>query len=73
LLKNYENWHNETLFSPLVSNFPMYKSLDSSKLNNFENAHQIAEQVIFLHIYADLDIEKVNKTIQLIKRCDGKN
>lgn len=51
----------------------MYKSLDSSKLNNFENAHQIAEQVIFLHIYADLDIEKVNKTIQLIKRCDGKN
>ena len=67
------NIYGRRYFYPLVSDFPMYKSLDSSKLNNLENAHQISEQVICLPIYADLDFEKVNKIIELIKTCNGKN
>ena len=83
--KEYENTRDELYehlkvnniycrryFYPLVSDFPMYNSLDSSKLNNLENAHKIAEQVICLPIYADLGIEKVNEIIQLINRYYGK-
>lgn len=46
-------------FYPLISKFPMYKGLDSSKSENLPVAEKIAEQVICLPIYPDLEINKV--------------
>lgn len=54
-------------FYPLVSEFPMYKGLDSAKPSNLPNAHKITEQVICLPIYSDLNPLTVKQIISLIK------
>jgi len=46
-------------FYPLISEFPMYRSLDSSNPKNLLTAKKISEQIICLPIYPDLDIETV--------------
>ena len=54
-------------FYPLVSDFPMYKGLDSARIDNLPNAHQIANQVICLPIYPELDQNLVKFICTLIK------
>jgi len=46
-------------FYPLVSEFPMYKNLPSAKTKNLPKAVKMAEEVICLPIYADLNEEIV--------------
>ena len=48
-------------FYPLITEFPMYKGLDSAKPSNLPVAEKIAEQVICLPIYPDLNIEMLNR------------
>lgn len=54
-------------FYPLISEFPMYKELDSAKPSNLPVAEKIANNVICLPIYPDLDIEIVNSIYTIIK------
>lgn len=63
-----KNIFGRRYFYPLVSEFPIYKGLDSAKPANLPNAHQIAEQVICLPIYPDLEILSINQVISLIKQ-----
>ena len=52
-------------FYPLISSFSTYKSLSSAKKTNLPIANQIAEQVLCLPIYPDLDNSRI---IELIIR-----
>ncbi|MDA3779085.1 MAG: DegT/DnrJ/EryC1/StrS family aminotransferase, partial [Bacteroidales bacterium] len=52
-------------FYPLVSEFPMYKGLDSAKPSNLINANKIANQVICLPIYPELEISLIKKIADL--------
>lgn len=54
-------------FYPLVSEFSMYKGLESSRKENLHNAHEIAEKVICLPIYPDLALNDVKRICQIIK------
>ena len=54
-------------FYPLISDFPMYKDLDSASPQNLRNAKKIAGQVICLPIYPDLEKETVNEICQIIR------
>jgi dTDP-4-amino-4,6-dideoxygalactose transaminase len=55
-------------FYPLVSEFPMYKGLDSARPDNLTHAHKIANQVICLPIYPDLNQREVLYIISVIKQ-----
>ena len=49
-------------FYPLISDFPVYRGLDSAKPDNLPVATKLAKQVLCLPIYADLtdvDVEKI--------------
>ena len=54
-------------FYPLVSEFPMYKGLDSAKPANLPNASKLAEQVICLPIYPELDYPTASDIVLKIK------
>jgi len=57
-LYNYlkaNNIYGRRYFYPLVSEFPMYKGLNSARPDNLLNAHKTAEQVICLPIYPELN------------------
>ena len=54
-------------FCPLISKFSMYKSLDSSSLENLKTAVKIADQVICLPIYPTLNFEYILAIAQIIR------
>lgn len=54
-------------FYPLISQFPTYRGLPSSKSENLSIATKIAEQVICLPIFPGLEIERQRIIIELIK------
>jgi len=53
-------------FYPLISEFPMYKSLDSSNPKNLKVAGKVAKQVICLPIYPDMGLSQVRNVIKII-------
>jgi len=53
-------------FYPLISEFSMYKGLDSAKPDNLPVAEKIAQQVICLPIYPNLDLENVERIGKII-------
>lgn len=53
-------------FYPLISDFPMYKSLQSAAESNLPVARDVASRVLCLPIYPSLDIDKQMKVINLI-------
>lgn len=53
-------------FYPLISNFPVYRGLESSNPTNLSVATKLAEQVLCLPMYADLTDENVEKILKLI-------
>jgi dTDP-4-amino-4,6-dideoxygalactose transaminase len=55
-------------FYPLISEFSMYKGLNSAKPANLSNAHKIAEQVICLPIYPELSLDSITQVIKSIKK-----
>ena len=55
-------------FYPLISQFPTYKGLESSKPSNIPVAEDITQKVICLPIYPDLSKQEVNMIINQIKK-----
>lgn len=54
-------------FYPLISDFPMYRSMPSAAHDNLPVAREIANEVICLPIYPGLDFQQVTKICDLIK------
>lgn len=54
-------------FYPLISHFPPYKSMKSAEANNLPIAENIAEQVICLPIYPDLEQENIEYICNILK------
>jgi dTDP-4-amino-4,6-dideoxygalactose transaminase len=65
LLKQ-NNIFSRRYFYPLISNFPTYRGLNSSKSSNLPVAEKIAEQVLCLPIYPNLDSEQINSIVDII-------
>lgn len=55
-------------FYPLISNFPVYRGLESARPENLPVATKLAEQVLCLPMYADLTDEDVERVIEVICR-----
>jgi dTDP-4-amino-4,6-dideoxygalactose transaminase len=55
-------------FYPLISEFSMYKGLESSAQNNLPVAHKIANEVICLPIYSELNISSITLISNIIHR-----
>jgi len=53
-------------FFPLISEFPMYKNLDSANTENLVEAKNIAERVICLPIFPNLTKEMLEKIIFIL-------
>ena len=53
--------HTRRYFYPLISNFPMYRELDSARADMLPNAAAAAQQVLCLPIYPDLDMSVVDR------------
>lgn len=54
-------------FYPLISDFSMYRGLQSAKGDNLTVARRISEKIICLPIYPDIEEEVVAKICRLIK------
>jgi dTDP-4-amino-4,6-dideoxygalactose transaminase len=54
-------------FYPLISDFVPYRNLKSAEHENLPNAAKMAEQVICLPIYADLEVEDVERVAGAIQ------
>jgi dTDP-4-amino-4,6-dideoxygalactose transaminase len=66
VLKKHEIY-GRRYFYPLISNFPTYRGLPSAGKENLPVANRIAEQVICLPIYPDLEPAKVKEICNLLK------
>lgn len=55
-------------FYPLISEFPTYRSLESSKKENLPVAHRMADSVICLPIYYGLTNEDIERIVNLIRQ-----
>jgi dTDP-4-amino-4,6-dideoxygalactose transaminase len=53
-------------FYPLITNFPMYRNLPSSQINNLSVASKAAEQVICLPIYPTLSLDEQQRVIDIL-------
>ncbi|PKQ74558.1 dTDP-4-amino-4,6-dideoxy-D-glucose aminotransferase VioA [Aeromonas sobria] len=53
-------------FYPLISNMPMYRGLPSSFVDKLPNANKIADKVLCLPIYADMDLDTVDFIVKKI-------
>ncbi|MDL2227868.1 DegT/DnrJ/EryC1/StrS family aminotransferase [Odoribacter sp. OttesenSCG-928-L07] len=60
--------HCRRYFYPLISEFPTYRGLDSSRLENLPKANKIANTVVCLPMYADLEEQDVREIINIIVR-----
>lgn len=54
-------------FYPLITEFPMYRSLPSAAQSNLPFARKAADQVLCLPIYPKLNNESIKKIISIIK------
>jgi len=61
------NIYGRRYFYPLISEFPMYKGLESAKPGNLPVAKKMADSVICLPIYTDLDDQKIKNITVIIK------
>jgi dTDP-4-amino-4,6-dideoxygalactose transaminase len=66
MLKEH-NVFGRRYFYPLISQFPIYKGLESSQPGKMKIAENITEQVICLPIYPELDSDNINKICGIIK------
>jgi len=54
-------------FYPLISEFPTYRGLSSAAAENLANSHKLAQQVLCLPIFPDLNYDDLNRIIGIIK------
>lgn len=55
-------------FYPLISDFSTYRELDSANPSNLPIANKVADQVICLPIYGDLELADVQRVINVINK-----
>ena len=53
-------------FYPLISTFSTYRGLDSSRIENLQISHKVAENVICLPMHHELQQESIERIISLI-------
>ena len=53
-------------FYPLISDFSTYRGLDSANAENLSNAHKVANSVICLPMYAELENNDITRTLKQI-------
>jgi dTDP-4-amino-4,6-dideoxygalactose transaminase len=58
--------HGRRYFYPLISDFPMYRSLPSAKSSNLPAARSLADRVICLPIYPDLSDDQVKEIVHVL-------
>lgn len=58
--------HARRYFYPLVSDFPMYRGLPSSAIENLPVASRIAQQVLCLPIYAAMTMEQLDLVVEIV-------
>lgn len=54
-------------FYPLISNFPMYRGLQSAGQDNLPVATAIAQQVLCLPIYPAMKDQDMERVIEIVK------
>jgi len=54
-------------FYPLISQFPTYRNLESARPGKMPIAEKVAEEVICLPIYSDLDLDQCKKICSILK------
>lgn len=54
-------------FYPLISNMPMYRGLESAKVNNLLNANYIADRILCLPIFSSMTEDEQKFVIEKIK------
>jgi dTDP-4-amino-4,6-dideoxygalactose transaminase len=59
--------HARRYFYPLISDFPMYRGLPSAAHSNLPVATKTANEVICLPIYPDLNINSINRILDILK------
>ena len=60
------NIYGRRYFYPLISTFSAYKGLESASPANLPVAHKLANQVLCLPMFADLDDEGINRVINVV-------
>lgn len=60
------NIYGRKYFYPLISQFPPYRGLPSSKKSNLQTANDIANKIICLPIYPTLEIKDLNRICHII-------
>ena len=60
------NIYGRRYFYPLISHFPIYRGLDSARSSNLPIAKKIADEVICLPIYPDLELEDVKEIVRIL-------
>jgi dTDP-4-amino-4,6-dideoxygalactose transaminase len=63
------NIYSRRYFYPLISQFPTYRRLPSSRPENLPIATTVAEQVICLPLYPDLTLDNQNRIIDLLRKA----
>ena len=68
----YEKLKNNNIFSrryffPLISDFPVYRGLESSKVDNLPIAKQVSEKVLCLPLYPDLSQNDIDRIVNIIR------
>lgn len=53
-------------FYPLISNFPVYRGLESARAENLPVATKLADEVLCLPMYADLTDEDIDRVLQVV-------
>jgi len=56
-------------FYPLITNFPMYQGFHSAAKEQLPVANQVAEKILCLPIYPDLDISSFNEIISILRHA----
>jgi dTDP-4-amino-4,6-dideoxygalactose transaminase len=65
------NIYGRRYFYPLISQFPTYRGLPSARAENLPVAESVAEQVLCLPIYSELNLNYVYKICSLLKEINN--
>lgn len=68
-----ENVYSRRYFYPLISDFPMYRSMPSASRSNLPFAVSAASRVLCLPMFPDLSDEQINQIVQIIEHPTQKH
>lgn len=74
LYKELQNFNvfGRRYFYPLISQFPSYRNLPSSDMDNLKIAYKISQNILCLPIYPSMDFEIVESICEIIRIYAGK-